>query len=206
MFSCVRLSVEQWAWCVLFGVGSLLWQQVCYKINFFWKYSFSTYRLYYLYQRNHLVNVFPQYIVFVVRIVTKDELRNMLKKKIIAQDQLISIKVDEHQETIVVNIFKIMQLKWLNHRQFSLELTLNSQTDINETRFWNINPNIILFICLFNFIHLFYLCFEYSSIKNNKENITWAKSLFWKAGCYSVTDCSDNALLHTPSISKALSY
>lgn len=27
-FSCTRLTVEQWLWCVFFGLGSLLWGQV----------------------------------------------------------------------------------------------------------------------------------------------------------------------------------
>lgn len=27
-FSCVRLTIEQWLWCVFFGLGSLLWGQV----------------------------------------------------------------------------------------------------------------------------------------------------------------------------------
>ncbi|CAF0899609.1 unnamed protein product [Didymodactylos carnosus] len=27
VFSCIRLNIKQWAWCMLFGVGSLIWQQ-----------------------------------------------------------------------------------------------------------------------------------------------------------------------------------
>lgn len=27
-FSCIRLTIEQWLWCVFFGLGSLLWGQV----------------------------------------------------------------------------------------------------------------------------------------------------------------------------------
>jgi Ca2+ transporting ATPase len=28
IFSCVALSLDQWMWCVLFGTGTLLWNQV----------------------------------------------------------------------------------------------------------------------------------------------------------------------------------
>lgn len=28
VFSCVQLNIKQWAWCLFFGVGSLIWQQV----------------------------------------------------------------------------------------------------------------------------------------------------------------------------------
>lgn len=27
-FSCMKLTIEQWLWCVFFGLGSLLWGQV----------------------------------------------------------------------------------------------------------------------------------------------------------------------------------
>jgi P-type Ca2+ transporter type 2B len=33
VFSCVPLSLDQWMWCCLFGVGSLLWNQVNLKDN-----------------------------------------------------------------------------------------------------------------------------------------------------------------------------
>ncbi|CAF0812104.1 unnamed protein product [Didymodactylos carnosus] len=32
VFSCVRLSIAQWGWCLLFGVGSLIWGQVLASI------------------------------------------------------------------------------------------------------------------------------------------------------------------------------
>ncbi|CAF4561833.1 unnamed protein product, partial [Rotaria sp. Silwood2] len=32
VFSCARLDIKQWAWSLLFGVGSLIWQQVCNSI------------------------------------------------------------------------------------------------------------------------------------------------------------------------------
>ncbi|CAF1188668.1 unnamed protein product [Didymodactylos carnosus] len=28
LFSCIRLWIQQWGWCMLFGIGSLIWQQV----------------------------------------------------------------------------------------------------------------------------------------------------------------------------------
>ena len=29
-FSCVRLTIDQWLWCVFLGVGCLLWGQVSF--------------------------------------------------------------------------------------------------------------------------------------------------------------------------------
>jgi Ca2+ transporting ATPase len=36
IFSCVALSIDQWMWCFLFGIGTLLWNQVrslSYSLN-----------------------------------------------------------------------------------------------------------------------------------------------------------------------------
>ncbi len=30
-FSTVALSIDQWLWCLFFGIGELLWGQVCFN-------------------------------------------------------------------------------------------------------------------------------------------------------------------------------
>ena len=43
VFSCVALSLDQWMWCFLFGIGTLLWNQVRLVIAFFYLKRLSVY-------------------------------------------------------------------------------------------------------------------------------------------------------------------
>jgi hypothetical protein len=81
VFSCSPLDIKQWAWCMLFGVGSLVWQQVCLKMFISSFNSDQLFRFLYLFQSNHLVFVFQLYIVFVVHVFIKNRRKKMRKKK-----------------------------------------------------------------------------------------------------------------------------